>query len=45
VALVMPRSVPKTSSGKLQRAACRLAYERGDLVPACQSVGEFEGVS
>jgi acyl-CoA synthetase (AMP-forming)/AMP-acid ligase II len=31
VVLAVPGSVPKTSSGKLQRAACRLAYERGEL--------------
>jgi nonribosomal peptide synthetase protein BlmVI len=31
VALVAPGSVPKTSSGKIQRGACRAAYERGEL--------------
>jgi acyl carrier protein len=31
VALVERKSVPKTSSGKLQRAACRAAFERGEL--------------
>ncbi len=31
VALVRPDSVPKTSSGKIRRAACRELYERGDL--------------
>lgn len=31
VALVPPGSLPKTSSGKLQRAACRSLYESGDL--------------
>ena len=34
VALVKPGSVPKTSSGKVQRAACRAAFERGELTPA-----------
>lgn len=32
VALVVPRSVPKTTSGKLQRKACRAAYEREELI-------------
>lgn len=31
VALVAPRTVPKTSSGKLQRRACRDAFIRGEL--------------
>jgi acyl-CoA synthetase (AMP-forming)/AMP-acid ligase II/acyl carrier protein len=31
VALVERKSVPRTSSGKLQRAACRAAFERGEL--------------
>jgi acyl-CoA synthetase (AMP-forming)/AMP-acid ligase II/acyl carrier protein len=31
VALVDRKSVPKTSSGKLQRAACRASFERGEL--------------
>jgi acyl carrier protein len=31
VLLVPPRTVPKTSSGKLRRAACRELYERGAL--------------
>jgi len=30
VTLLAPRSLPKTSSGKLRRAACRQAYERGE---------------
>jgi acyl-CoA synthetase (AMP-forming)/AMP-acid ligase II len=30
VVLVGPNAVPKTSSGKLQRSACRAAYLRGD---------------
>ncbi|WP_019631228.1 fatty acyl-AMP ligase [Actinomadura atramentaria] len=33
IVLVAPGTVPKTSSGKLQRGACRVAYERGELVP------------
>jgi 1-acyl-sn-glycerol-3-phosphate acyltransferase len=31
VLLVPPRTVLKTSSGKIRRAACRAAYERGEL--------------
>jgi acyl-CoA synthetase (AMP-forming)/AMP-acid ligase II len=31
VVLAVPGSVPKTSSGKLQRRACRAAYEQGTL--------------
>jgi len=31
VVLVPPGTVPKTSSGKLQRSACRLMFERGEL--------------
>jgi len=30
VVIVAPHSVPKTSSNKIQRAACREAYERGE---------------
>jgi 1-acyl-sn-glycerol-3-phosphate acyltransferase len=33
VVLVPPRTVLKTSSGKIRRAACRAAYERGELLP------------
>ena len=31
VVLVKSGTIPKTSSGKIQRAACRAAYESGDL--------------
>lgn len=31
VILVAPRTIPKTSSGKLQRAACKQLYEKGQL--------------
>jgi fatty-acyl-CoA synthase len=31
VVLVEPRTVPKTSSGKLQRSACKQAYLKGEL--------------
>jgi acyl carrier protein len=31
VVLVERKSLPKTSSGKVQRAACRAAFERGEL--------------
>jgi acyl-CoA synthetase (AMP-forming)/AMP-acid ligase II len=34
LALVAPGSVPKTSSGKIRRAACRAAFERGELASA-----------
>ncbi|KOX12430.1 fatty acyl-AMP ligase [Nocardiopsis sp. NRRL B-16309] len=34
VLLVTPGSVPKTTSGKIQRRACRTAYESGALTPA-----------
>lgn len=33
VVLVAPGSVPKTSSGKLQRSKCRERYEAGELEP------------
>ncbi len=33
VMLVAAQSVPKTSSGKLQRSACRAAWEAGRLLP------------
>jgi fatty-acyl-CoA synthase len=32
VVLVAPGTIPKTSSGKLQRSACRQMFESGDLV-------------
>ncbi|MEN1679005.1 MAG: aminotransferase class I/II-fold pyridoxal phosphate-dependent enzyme [Planctomycetota bacterium] len=31
VVLIKPNSIPKTSSGKIQRHACRAAYEAGEL--------------
>jgi len=34
VVLVPPRTVPKTSSGKLQRSACKHAYMKGKLTHA-----------
>ena len=34
VVLVLPGSLPKTSSGKLQRSLCRTRYESDDLQPA-----------
>ncbi len=34
VALVAPGSLPKTSSGKLQRALCKQRYQAGELSPA-----------
>jgi len=30
---IMPRTIPKTSSGKIQRQACRAAYLAGELKP------------
>lgn len=37
--LVPPGAVPKTSSGKLRRSACKQAYENGDL-PVLARAGE-----
>ena len=37
VVLAPPRSVLKTSSGKIRRAACREAYERGTLLAAARA--------
>jgi 1-acyl-sn-glycerol-3-phosphate acyltransferase len=37
VVLAPPRTVLKTSSGKLRRAACREAYERGELGAAARA--------
>ncbi|HEY5012232.1 MAG TPA: AMP-binding protein [Acidimicrobiia bacterium] len=34
IVLLEPRTVPKTSSGKIRRAACRELYERGTLTHA-----------
>jgi fatty-acyl-CoA synthase len=34
VILVQPGSLPKTSSGKLQRSLCRLQYLDDELLPA-----------
>ena len=31
IVLVAPGTIPKTSSGKLQRSACRAMYQRGEL--------------
>ena len=31
VVLIRPRTIPKTSSGKIQRAACKLAFDQGSL--------------
>jgi acyl-CoA synthetase (AMP-forming)/AMP-acid ligase II len=35
---VKPSAVPRTSSGKLQRSACRAAFERGELAAAGRGV-------
>jgi len=44
VVLVDRRSIPKTSSGKLQRGACRAAFERGELRRArASAVVELQG--
>jgi acyl-CoA synthetase (AMP-forming)/AMP-acid ligase II len=40
IAFVRPGSVPKTSSGKLRRAACRIRYLAGELAPAMPVTGE-----
>jgi acyl-CoA synthetase (AMP-forming)/AMP-acid ligase II len=34
VELVRPGSIPKTTSGKIQRLACKRALLAGDLAPA-----------
>lgn len=39
VILLPPRTIPKTSSGKLQRSACRKAYESGALERGAASSG------
>ncbi|HEX4458658.1 MAG TPA: fatty acyl-AMP ligase, partial [Polyangia bacterium] len=38
IVLVAAGSVPKTSSGKIQRRACRQQYVTGELTPLAQSV-------
>lgn len=44
IQLVLPGSVPKTSSGKIQRSACRVAYENGALqLAADPSARALEG--
>ncbi|MBV2362909.1 fatty acyl-AMP ligase [Streptomonospora nanhaiensis] len=47
VAFVAPGAVPKTTSGKVQRRACRAAFEQGALTPArgtsAQGSRQFEG--
>ncbi|MCC6488112.1 MAG: SDR family NAD(P)-dependent oxidoreductase [Candidatus Hydrogenedentes bacterium] len=42
VLLLTPGSIPKTSSGKIQRSACREAYAAGKLSLLGESVGEGE---
>jgi 1-acyl-sn-glycerol-3-phosphate acyltransferase len=39
IVLVAPHSIPKTTSGKIRRAACRSAYEQGELGQGPRSVG------
>ncbi|MEQ8849703.1 aminotransferase class I/II-fold pyridoxal phosphate-dependent enzyme [Botrimarina sp.] len=41
VVLIKPNSIPKTSSGKVQRHACRAAYAAGEL--ALVAVGRADG--
>ena len=41
VILLKPGSIPKTTSGKIQRYACRAAFENGSL----NAIGEVRGVS
>jgi len=41
VRLVPPRSIPKTSSGKLRRSACREQYLRGELASDSNSSWTF----
>jgi 8-amino-7-oxononanoate synthase len=40
VVLIEPRSIPKTSSGKIQRNACRIAFQTGRL----DIVGKWEPI-
>jgi len=40
VVLVKPHSVPKTSSGKVQRSRCRIAWHQGTLAVIGQSRGD-----
>ncbi|GAA2870828.1 hypothetical protein GCM10020220_070140 [Nonomuraea rubra] len=44
VVLIAAGTMPKTSSGKLQRRACRAAYERGTLTAAAPAL-QLEGAS
>jgi len=39
VLLIRPGSLPKTSSGKIQRRACAAAYQNGEFTPATQPGG------
>jgi fatty-acyl-CoA synthase len=41
IALAQPGSLPKTSSGKLQRALCKQQFETGRLL----RVAELDGIS
>ncbi|SDI17000.1 non-ribosomal peptide synthase domain TIGR01720/amino acid adenylation domain-containing protein [Pseudomonas flavescens] len=44
VLLLEPGSLPKTSSGKLQRSACRQRFEAGELAVLAQSRAGQDGV-
>jgi 1-acyl-sn-glycerol-3-phosphate acyltransferase len=44
VVLAPPRSVLKTSSGKIRRAACRAAYDKGQFTAAARRGAWFAGM-
>jgi acyl-CoA synthetase (AMP-forming)/AMP-acid ligase II len=45
IVLVRPSTLPKTSSGKIQRRACRNRYQAGDLARIEEKVIAVEGVA
>ncbi len=45
IALVPPKTIPKTSSGKLQRSACRKSFVSGELTVLTISLLEHQAVS
>jgi amino acid adenylation domain-containing protein len=45
IVFVGPRTLPKTSSGKIQRAACRLAYLEGRILEEGGSLERSDGLA